>query len=348
VAPRRRLGVALVLDAPLAHEVDGLRRALGDGALGRIAPHITLVPPVNVRSGDLAEALAVLRRGAQACGRPLTLTLGPPSSFLPDNPVVHLRVGGDLDELSRLRDAVFSGPLKRSLSWPWVPHVTLADDVDPLAVDAALTALSHYRAVAVIDRVVVLEERRGEVGRRWEPLADAALAPAVVVGRGGLELTLVRGRVLDPAAEALLAEALLADGLPDEGLPDEGRPAGTPAAATPTGGAPAGAPAGGAPLAEVVLAEAGRWSTDGRDPIVITGLVDQAVTGVAVAWRSDAGARIAVVVSPARRGSGLGRQLLVHAEDAVRTAGWDCPVLVASGPAGFYRACSRWSVPVGP
>ena len=73
--PRHRLGVVLLLDPPVATEVDGLRRALGDGALGRIAPHITLGPPVNVADRDLAGALAVVREAASATS-PLRLKLG--------------------------------------------------------------------------------------------------------------------------------------------------------------------------------------------------------------------------------------------------------------------------------
>ena len=48
MANRHRLGVAVVIDPPVADEINGLRRAVRDGALDRIAPHVTLVPPVNV------------------------------------------------------------------------------------------------------------------------------------------------------------------------------------------------------------------------------------------------------------------------------------------------------------
>ena len=58
---RRRLAVVCIVDGRLGAEVDGLRRALGAAALERIAPHLTLVPPVNVHEEDLAEALAVVR-----------------------------------------------------------------------------------------------------------------------------------------------------------------------------------------------------------------------------------------------------------------------------------------------
>ena len=43
--------VALLLPEPLDVEVDALRRACGDPMLERVRPHVTLVPPVNVRAG---------------------------------------------------------------------------------------------------------------------------------------------------------------------------------------------------------------------------------------------------------------------------------------------------------
>ncbi|MDP9388215.1 MAG: 2'-5' RNA ligase family protein, partial [Actinomycetota bacterium] len=203
--PKARLGVALLLPPAVAAEVDGLRRALGDGALGRIAPHVTLVPPVNVAAARMGDALAVLRRAASAC-RPLTLALGPAATFLPATPVVYLAVGGAPDAVAgvrALRDAVFSEPLSRPLTWPWVPHVTLADDADPARIPAAVAALADYRVVVRIDRVHLLREGPGRV---WEPLADAPFAAPSVVGRGGLALELSVTDRLDPEGAALVAD----------------------------------------------------------------------------------------------------------------------------------------------
>jgi 2'-5' RNA ligase len=194
--PKARLGVALLLPGRVAAEVDGLRRALGDGALGRIPPHLTLVPPVNVHQDRMADALAVLRDAA-ARSRPLRLTLGPPATFHPVNPVVYLTVGGDLDAVHDLRDSVFRDPLARALTWPFVPHVTLADGIDPDRIPPSLYALGDYRTEVVVDRVHVLEEQEG---RRWEPIADAALALPAVVGRGGLALELSVTEGLDAEA----------------------------------------------------------------------------------------------------------------------------------------------------
>jgi 2'-5' RNA ligase len=203
--PKARLGVALLLPPPVADEVDGLRRAVGDGALGRIPPHLTLVPPVNVRADRMDHALAVLRAAAAAT-RPFNVELGPPATFLPVNPVLYLPVSGSdgLAVIHELRDRVFTEPLARTLTHPFVPHVTLADEAPPDRINAALASMADYRRTVVFDRVHLLEE--GD-GRQWTPIADAAFEAASVVGRGGLPLTIERSSTVDPqTAEWAAAE----------------------------------------------------------------------------------------------------------------------------------------------
>jgi 2'-5' RNA ligase len=200
---RMRLGVALLVPAPLDAEIDGMRRALGDGTLGRMPAHLTLVPPVNVREDRLGEALAVLRRAAAAT-RPLTVTLGPPASFLPDSPTIYLRVDGDVQAL---RDRVFVEPLARPVTWPFVAHVTLADEAPPERIDAALSALADYQVEVAFDRVHLLREGPGRV---WEPIADAVFAPPAVIGRGGLPVEITVSERLDPEAAPLAGGERLA------------------------------------------------------------------------------------------------------------------------------------------
>ena len=218
---RYRLGVALLLDPPVADEVDGLRRALGDPALGRIPAHLTLVPPVNVRTDQLPAALARLRAAASVVGGPIQLTLGSPTSFLPFNPVLYLDVGGDTGELRRLRDAVFAPPLERKLSWPWVPHVTLADGIEETRIRSGLAALDRFAVVWPVERLVLLQENSG---RLWRPLADVALGPPVVVGTGGLALEITGSRAVDPEAQQMLAGAGLPMGPGSSTGPGERRP----------------------------------------------------------------------------------------------------------------------------
>ena len=179
-----------------------LRRACGEPEVERIAPHCTLVPPVNVREDRLDDALAVLRAAAAAT-RPLTVTLGPPATFLPVNPVLYLTVGGEVEAVRALRDRVFLEPLARSLTWPFHPHVTVRDGGEPADLEAAAQALAGYRADVTFEGVHLLQERRDDEGRRmWRPIADASFGPPAVVGRGGLELELTVADQLDPKAKA--------------------------------------------------------------------------------------------------------------------------------------------------
>ncbi len=199
--PRVRLGVALLIPPHHDREIDGLRRALGDPALDRILPHLTLVPPVNVREDDLVDAARVLRE-AGAATRPFRVQLGPAASFLPENPVLYLAVGDGADQVQVLRDQVFHPPLERKLTHAFVPHVTIADEADPSRIEAALVAIGEYRIEVTFERVHLLQEREG---RRWDPIGDFPFAAPAVIGRGGLELELTVSKRHDPDATAFQA-----------------------------------------------------------------------------------------------------------------------------------------------
>lgn len=198
-----RLGVVLLVPQPAATEVDGLRRACGDSMLGAIPPHITLVPPVNVRRDDMAWALATVRAAAAGVPGPLELTIGPARTFLPETPVVYLAVGGDLDPVRRLRDAVFREPLARKVSWKFVPHVTIADQMEPERIPAAVAALASFQVTVPISRVELLMEQYDDDNRRvWHPVADVPFGPRAVIGRGGLPLEITASELLDPEARS--------------------------------------------------------------------------------------------------------------------------------------------------
>jgi 2'-5' RNA ligase len=200
--PRQRLGVVLAVPQPLATELNGLRRTLGDPMLHRVAPHLTLVPPVNVHDHDLAAALEVLRHAAASVD-PLLLHLGPGATFHPLEPVVYLAVSGDLEGFEQLRSAVLEPPLRRTVHDPWIPHVTLSTDVAPERIPAALDTLAGFDHEVRIDRVHLLREGEGRV---WAPVADARLGTApAVIGRGGLAVEVAATDHLDPEAETLLA-----------------------------------------------------------------------------------------------------------------------------------------------
>jgi 2'-5' RNA ligase len=164
-----RLAVALLVPEPTATEIDGLRRALGED-LDRVPPHITLVPPVNVRVEDVDAAFAVLRRAA-ANVAPFTVTLGPATTFAPVNPVVYLAVGGEVEPVHALHRAVLTDVLERTPTHEFVPHATIVEHTTPERIEAALVALADYRVDVRFESVHLLQQD----GRAWSPIAEALL-----------------------------------------------------------------------------------------------------------------------------------------------------------------------------
>ena len=173
----------------LANEIDGLRRALGAKALHRIAPHCTLIPPVNIREESLETVLSNVRAAAGKSA-PIAVDLGPLATFWPRTPVLYLAVSGDLDAMRVLRSNLGDGPLapppQRSQR-AFVPHLTLDQRIEPGRLSHALAALADFRASYCFERVTVLEQ---DAGHRWQPLADAALGRPAVAGRGSIDLEL--------------------------------------------------------------------------------------------------------------------------------------------------------------
>jgi len=190
--PRQRLGVALLIPGVAGTEVDALRRAVGADDVERLPSHLTLVPPVNVHDDDHDAALDLLRDAAHRT-KPFHLTLGPPRTFLPINPVLYLEVGGDVAAVDGLRDRIFRPPLERNLTWPFQPHVTLLDQGTEAHIRAAVDALADYRVTFELERVHLLKEHNEEGVRVWRPIAEATFGEPAVVGRGGLELELEIG-----------------------------------------------------------------------------------------------------------------------------------------------------------
>ena len=176
--------------------------------------------------------------------------------------------------------------------------MTLADSASADRIAAALTALDRFAVVATVDRVVLLEERRGRV---WSSLADAALGPPAVVGRGGLALEITRGRILDPEVRpCCMRRGRIGGVAADAGS----RPAGS-----------VGSPRSSSPPA-----------------------AKASVAGVAAAWRADDGGHVAVCRgsrgAPAR---GSAAPCSPTSRRPCVAAGWDCPVAARPRPAGFYR-----------
>jgi 2'-5' RNA ligase len=69
---------------------------------------------------------------------------------------------------------VRSGPLRRALSFPYHPHVTVAHDLDEARLDRAFDALASYDARFKVWGFTLFERGSDEV---WRPQRDFPFAP---------------------------------------------------------------------------------------------------------------------------------------------------------------------------
>ena len=219
---RARYAVVVMVPRPIATEVDGMRKAFGDTSLARIAPHTTLIPPVNVRDEDRAAAIAAVDAAA-AANTPFTAKLGPATTFFPASPVLYLSVGDDdaVAALDALRETVFVAPLARPIGHAFVPHVTLGRERGPAErLHAGVAALSEYEAPFLVDRITLMEllDSGPEHGAQvWTAVHEAPLGGPAVVAVGGLPVELTATAVVDDDALALLEVERVAERRPPRG-----------------------------------------------------------------------------------------------------------------------------------
>ena len=141
-----RLASASLIPPPEATEIDGLRRACGDGMLGRVDAHVTLVEPINVREELLDEVERIMRDAAAATPGPLTFTFGPCELLVPSAVAGALPRGRRRPRSAAApRTAMRVGPFAREAAWPFVPHVTIGTDLSEERLDAAVAAVGSSR-----------------------------------------------------------------------------------------------------------------------------------------------------------------------------------------------------------
>ncbi len=176
-----RLGVVVELPEPYRTDLADVRRRSGDPAADEMSPHITLVPPVNVRGG-LADAREVLRSGAVHV-EPFEVHLRGTGTFRPVSDVVFVAIASGIGDLERLAAAVRVRPLDPPRRFPFHPHVTVAQDVPHPVLDAVYEELAGFEARFTVSSFRLYEHDIAqpchETGRQWRPLFDVALGDSV-------------------------------------------------------------------------------------------------------------------------------------------------------------------------
>ena len=128
MALRERIfGVVIPVPGDLSRLADRVRRPY-DPNFRLIGPHVTVLPP-RCLSLTRKQVLEAVRRVAERTS-PFPLGLGRVETFRPVKPVVYVGFRRGTDDLERLHRKLSRPPLRAAESFPFVPHLTLAQELD--------------------------------------------------------------------------------------------------------------------------------------------------------------------------------------------------------------------------
>ncbi|TYP89796.1 2'-5' RNA ligase family protein [Blastococcus xanthinilyticus] len=151
------LGVIVPIPEPWAQLLVEWRAKVGDPQARIVPPHVTLLPPTEVACSDRAAISAHLRSVA-ACHPPFDMHLAGTGTFTPVSEVVFVAVARGIGHCELLANDVRRGPLERSLSFPYHPHVTVAHDVEPDMLQLAYSGLQELSAEFRVEHFTEFEQ----------------------------------------------------------------------------------------------------------------------------------------------------------------------------------------------
>jgi 2'-5' RNA ligase len=132
--------VIAYLRGRLGEFVDDQRDQLNPAYSSSLA-HVTILPPRPLIFPPEELVLSLRKRCAHR--EPFDVTVEGVSTFWPANSVVFLSVSAGFDELLALHRELNVADLRHFEPYPFVPHITIAQDLDDQATQEALIALSN-------------------------------------------------------------------------------------------------------------------------------------------------------------------------------------------------------------
>jgi 2'-5' RNA ligase len=145
-------GVAVTVPQPWGDELQRSRESFGDPAASAIPPHVTLLPPTPLPD-ECVEGFTEHLTAVCALAQPFEMVLAGTGTFRPVSPVVFVQVSRGISACERLERAVRSGPVERTLEFPYHPHVTIAHHLDDEALDRAFEGLADFRCAFPVSTV---------------------------------------------------------------------------------------------------------------------------------------------------------------------------------------------------
>jgi 2'-5' RNA ligase len=164
------LGIVVPVPEPWAQLLVDWRAKVGDPQANMVPPHVTLLPPTEVAVVDRTVISAHLAEVARA-HPPFDMHLSGTGTFRPVSDVVFVAVARGIGNCELLANDVRRGPLARSLSYPYHPHVTVAHDVPADMLEVAYAGLTDLSVEFRVEHFTEFEQSAGgawTVAREYE------------------------------------------------------------------------------------------------------------------------------------------------------------------------------------
>jgi 2'-5' RNA ligase len=169
-----RIGVAIDIPEPWGTELTRRRAAAGDPQAAYTPAHVTLLGPTEVATESLPAVEKHLEAVA-AAQPPFTIHLRGTGTFRPITEVVFVTLAVGISECELLAAAIAGAEgVHRDARFPYHPHVTIAHDVPPAALDAAFEDLAGFSARFDVTSFTLFSH--GGEGP-WRPRRDFPLGP---------------------------------------------------------------------------------------------------------------------------------------------------------------------------
>ncbi|GAA4908629.1 2'-5' RNA ligase family protein [Stackebrandtia albiflava] len=139
------VGVAIPIPQPWGRQLDEARARTGDPQAPHVPSHVTLLGPTEVAAERMDTVEQHLARAA-ADHHAFEIHLRGSGTFRPVTEVVFVTVARGISECEKLEAVVRSGPLQKELTYPYHPHVTVAQSVPTEALDAVFEELADFEA----------------------------------------------------------------------------------------------------------------------------------------------------------------------------------------------------------
>ncbi|ASW57403.1 2'-5' RNA ligase family protein [Plantactinospora sp. KBS50] len=167
-----QIGIAIDIPEPWGKFLTQARAEAGDPQAADVPAHVTLLGPTEIPSSSLPAVEEHLAAVA-ANHLPFTMHLRGTGTFRPITEVVFVVVATGISECELLAEAIRSAPhLHRETRFPYHPHVTVAQDIAPEAMDKAYHDLADFSALFEVERFTLFLHS-GQA--RWQPRRDFEL-----------------------------------------------------------------------------------------------------------------------------------------------------------------------------